>query len=424
MMERRIYDAYVAILEHELVPALGCTEPIAIAFASAKCREVLGEEATHATAYLSGNIIKNVKSVVVPNSKGERGIDIAVALGYTGGDAALNYEVLERVTDEDIERAKALVQSGFVTTKYVEDKDNLYIRILLEGEHGTAEVTVEQEHTRITHIEKNGEVLLDARTSVGNAAAVVDKSALNVRDICTFTQEVDLNDVRDILSREIRLNSAISAEGLTGDYGESVGKQLMEMEGDRVEGRAAARAAAGSDARMNGCSMPVVINSGSGNQGMTVTLPIVEYATTWHKDEETMMRALVMANLISVHIKRHIGNLSAFCGAVSAGCGAACGIAWMDGCDYDQVCMIITNTLCNVGGMVCDGAKSSCAAKIASAVNAGTLSYRMAKNGRVFQDGEGLVGSDIEQTIANIGRMGRDGMHATDVEILNIMIGN
>ena len=423
MIDRRTYDVYTDILRHELVPALGCTEPIAIAFASAKAREVLGEKPLKATAYLSGNIIKNVKSVIVPNSNGERGIEIAVALGCVGGVSSLQYEVLEKITDGDIARAKELVAAGFVTTRYVAGKDNLYIRILLEGASSTADVTVEHEHTRVTRIEKDGEVLLDKPVAAVDAEDD-GKSLLNVRDICTYTAEVDLEDVRDVLERAIRLNSAISAEGLSGNYGESVGKQLMEIEGDRVEGRAAARAAAGSDARMNGCSMPVVINSGSGNQGMTITLPICEYAATWNKDQETLMRALVMANLISVHIKRHIGNLSAFCGAVSAGCGAACGIAWMDGCDYDQICMIITNTLCTLGGMVCDGAKSSCAAKIASAVNAGTLSYRMAKNRKVFQDGEGLVGADIEQTIENVGRMGRDGMHATDVEILNIMIGN
>ncbi len=253
---------------------------------------------------------------------------------------------------------------------------------------------------------------------------MVDKSLLNVRQILEFANEVRLEDVRPILERQIAMNTAISAEGMTGRYGAAVGKTMMELDDAHVENRAAARAAAGSDARMNGCSMPVVINSGSGNQGMTVTLPICEYAKTWGKDEETTLRALALANLISVHIKRHIGNLSAFCGAVSAGCGSACGIAYMDGCSYDQICMTITNTLCNVGGIVCDGAKSSCAAKIASAVSAGLLSYRMAKEDRCFNDGEGLAAGDIEQTIANIGRMGRDGMRSTDVEILNIMVGN
>ena len=421
-MDKKLYDGYVAILKHELVPALGCTEPIAIAFAAAKARDVLGCFPEHITAYLSGNIIKNVKSVIVPNSNGERGIEIAAALGCTGGDAKLEFQVLQPVTQEDIDRAKALVEDGFCTTRYVEDKDNLYIRIEACAGAQTASVTVEHEHTHITRIEKNGEVTYSAEAGVSGGDSV-DKSILSVRGILDFANEVNLDDVRSILQRQIDMNTAISEEGLSGKYGASVGKVMIEIDGDHVEGRAAARAAAGSDARMNGCSMPVVINSGSGNQGMTVTLPICEYAHTWNKDNDTMLRALAMANLISVHIKRHIGNLSAFCGAVSAGCGAACGIAYMDGCDYNQISMTITNTLCNVGGIVCDGAKSSCAAKIASAVSAGLLSYRMAKEGKCFGTGEGLVGDDIEETIENIGRMGRDGMHSTDVEILNIMVG-
>ena len=424
-MEKKIYEQYTAILRHELVPALGCTEPIAIAFASAKAREVLGRLPERVVAWLSGNIIKNVKSVVVPNSDNERGIETAVALGCVGGDSSLNYEVLRPVTSEDIQRARELVRAGFCETRYVEGKDNLYIRIEAFAGDDSSAVTVEHEHTHIVEIVKNGETLYsDAAGGPDETGDEPDKSLLNVRDICAFAETVDLDaGLRPILERQIELNTAISEEGLKGAYGEAVGQLLMQLNGDRVDGRAAARAAAGSDARMNGCSMPVVINSGSGNQGMTITLPVCEYAATWGKDHDTMLRALALANLISVHIKRHIGNLSAFCGAVSAGCGAACGIAWMDGCSYEQMCMTITNTLCNVGGIVCDGAKSSCAAKIAAAVDAGTLSYRMAKAGRVFAGGEGLVGDDIEKTIENIGRMGRDGMHSTDVEILNIMVG-
>lgn len=425
-MDKKIYNGYIAILKHELVPALGCTEPIAIAFAAAKARDVLGRFPEHITAYLSGNIIKNVKAVTVPNSGGERGIETAAVLGCVGGDASLDFEVLQPVTDADVARTRALVKQGFCETRYVEGKDNLYIRIEATAGAEVAVVTVEREHTNITRIEKNGEVIFsaDAGEKTEAETVAVDKSLLNVRQIVEFANELNLDDVRAILQRQISMNTAIAAEGLTGKYGAAVGKTMMEISGDHVEGRAAARAAAGSDARMNGCSMPVVINSGSGNQGMTITLPICEYAKTWNKDEDTTMRALALANLISVHIKRHIGNLSAFCGAVSAGCGTACGVAYMDGCNYKQICMTITNTLANVGGIVCDGAKSSCAAKIASAVNAGLLSYRMAKEDKCFGDGEGLVGEDIEATIDNIGRMGRDGMRSTDVEILNIMVGN
>ena len=423
-MDKKTYECYVAILRHELVPALGCTEPIAIAFAAAKARDVLGSFPTHITAWLSGNIIKNVKSVIVPNSDNERGIETAVALGCTGGDANLNYEVLQPVTEADIARARKLVKEGFCETRYVEGKDNLYIRIEAVNGDDRCSVTVEFEHTNITRIEKNGEVLFSKEDAVAAAGGDdVDKSRLNIKDIYAFASEVDLEDVRELLERQISMNTAISDEGLKGYYGAAIGWLLMQVNGDHVEGRAAARAAAGSDARMNGCSMPVVINSGSGNQGMTITLPICEYAQTWNIDHDTTLRALAMANLISVHIKRHIGNLSAFCGAVSAGCAAACSIAWMDGCSYEQICMCITNTLCNVGGIVCDGAKSSCAAKIAAAVNAGTFGYRMAKKGLTFHGGDGLAGDDIETTIENIGRMGRDGMHNTDIEILNIMVG-
>ncbi len=425
-MDSRVYNGYIAILKHELVPAMGCTEPIAVAFAAAKARDVLGRFPEHITAYLSGNIIKNVKGVTVPNSGGQRGIDVAATLGCVAGDASLELEVIKNATQEQIERTTQLVHEGFCDAQLVEGKDNLYIRIEAVAGEDRASVTVEHEHTNITRIEKNGEVLYagEVRAASGSEEVPVDKSLLSVRDIVAFANEVRLEDVKPMLERQIAMNTAISQEGLTGKYGAAVGKTMMEINGDHVEGRAAARAAAGSDARMNGCSMPVVINSGSGNQGMTITLPICEYARTWNKDEETTLRALALANLISVHIKRHIGNLSAFCGAVSAGCGTACGIAYMDGCTYDQICMTITNTLCNVGGIVCDGAKSSCAAKIASAVSAGLLSYRMAKEDKCFQDGEGLAGGDIEETIQNIGRMGRDGMKSTDVEILNIMVGH
>ena len=424
-MDSRVYNGYSAILKPELVPAMGCTEPIAVAFAAAKARDVLGRFPEHITAYLSGNIIKNVKGVTVPNSGGQRGIDVAATLGCVAGKAELKLEVIKDATQEQIARTTELVKQGFCDAKLVEGKDNLYIRILATAGEDSAEVTVEHEHTNITRIEKNGEVILSkADERAATDEVVVDKSLLNVRDIVAFANEVRLEDVKPMLERQIAMNTAISQEGLTGKYGAAVGKTMMEINGDHVEGRAAARAAAGSDARMNGCSMPVVINSGSGNQGMTITLPICEYAKTWNKNEETTLRALALANLISVHIKRHIGNLSAFCGAVSAGCGTACGIAYMDGCTYDQICMTITNTLCNVGGIVCDGAKSSCAAKIASAVSAGLLSYRMAKEDKCFQDGEGLASGDIEETIQNIGRMGRDGMKSTDVEILNIMVGN
>lgn len=422
-MEMNLYASYIAILRRELVTALGCTEPVAIAFAAAKTRDVLGCFPEHITVYLSGNIIKNVKSVIVPNSGGQRGIEAAATLGTVGGDAALNYEVLANVTPEDIDKSKMLVKAGYCNARYVDGKDNLYIRIEAVAGSLNASVTIEHEHTNITRIVKNGVDILINESDSREREFRGDASILSVRNIFDFVNKLDLRDAQPILTRQISINTAISNEGLKGGYGVEVGKLLMAIEGDRVDGRAAARAAAGSDARMNGCGMPVVINSGSGNQGITVALPVCEYAETWHKDEDTLLRALAMANLISIHIKRHIGSLSAFCGAVSASCGAACGIAWMDGCTFEQICMTITNTLCNVGGIVCDGAKSSCAAKIASSVSASIMAYRMAKSGHSFLVGDGLVGRDIEETIANIGRIGRYGMRETDVEILNVMVG-
>ena len=428
-MDKKIYDSYVAILKHELVPAMGCTEPIAVAYASAKCREVLGSFPEKIVAYLSGNIIKNVKGVTVPNSGDQRGIEVAVILGCVGGkvlEKGHELEVIKDVTEENIATTRRLVkEGGLCEAQLVEGVDNLYICIEMTAGKNKAVVVIEKEHANITRIVKNDEVIFSADDSAAEESAepAIDKSLLNVHDIIEFANELNVDDLRFELERQFVYNCAISAEGMNNKWGAEVGKELMRMFGDSADGRAAARAAAGSDARMGGCNMPVVINCGSGNQGMTIALPVDEFATAWHKDHDTKLRALALANLIAVHIKRHIGNLSAFCGAVSAGCAAACGVAYMDGCTEEQLGMLITNALCNVGGIVCDGAKSSCAAKIASAVHASLLAYRMACHGRCFVDGEGLVGPGIEKTIQNIGRMGKDGMKSTDIEILNIMIG-
>jgi L-cysteine desulfidase len=425
-MDSQLYQKYIAILKHELVPALGCTEPIAIAYAAAKARQVLGIFPEHITLHCSGNIIKNAKGVVVPNSGGMKGIEAASTLGVVGGNPDLKYEVLHPVTKAHIEETKRLLSEDFCDFKLVHNKDNLYI--LAEAMYGkeTSAVEIEREHTNITKIVKNGKVLYlaeDTEITVENDS-IVDKSVLNIRGILDFAERVKLEDVQEILERQVLLNTAISEEGLSREYGAEVGKLLHNLGGKSLPVRAASKAAAGSDARMNGCSMPVVINSGSGNQGITVTLPVYEYAKAWGKPDEQMYRALVMANLIAVHIKNHIGNLSAFCGATSAACGAASGIAYMDGCNYEQICMAITNTLSNIGGMVCDGAKSSCAAKVASAVHAGVIAYQMANRNKTFCPGEGLVGRNIEETIDNYGRMGREGMRETDLQILNIMVQN
>ena len=421
-MERNVYDNYLTILKAELLPAMGCTEPIAVAFAAAKARAVLGKQPERIEMYCSGNIIKNVKGVVVPNSGGQMGIDVAAVLGVVGGREDLELEVVNSVTEEQIEKTRELVKAGICDCHLVEGEENLYIRAEVFAGEDSAVVEVKTKHNHISRIEKNGEILFaqdDIETSSQG-----DKSQLNLKDIYEFANTVDLEDVRPIMERQLNYNKAISEEGLKNPWGSCVGQTLLEVNGTsdwRV--RAKAAAAAGSDARMSGCAMPVVINSGSGNQGITVSMPILEYANEVKCSEEKLLRALTLANLLSLHQKRYIGNLSAYCGATSAGCSAACGIAYIDDASLEVIGHTIINAISTIGGMVCDGAKSSCAAKIASAVEAGLMGYELAKRDRSFKPGEGMVVEDMEQTIRNIGRMGRKGMKGTDVEILNIMIG-
>ena len=420
-MDQKLYDSYVKILKNELVPALGCTEPIAIAYAAAKAREVLGEMPESIELCCSGNIIKNVKGVKVPNSNGLKGIDVAATLGVVGGCAERELEVLEDVTEADIEKTKELVQQGFCTCTLKEGVENLYIVAkVIAGEH-SAEVTIVNRHTLISRIVKDGEILYQIAAHE-DSPEYVDKSVLNVKDILEFADTVKIEDVKEILDRQITMNSAISDEGLRHAYGAQVGRTLLNEYGDDVKIRARAHAAAGSDARMSGCSLPVVINSGSGNQGMTVSLPVIEFAKEWNVSQEKLYRALVVSNLIAIHQKYYIGSLSAYCGAVSAACGAGAGITYMYGGTYQQVSLTIINTLGNVGGIVCDGAKPSCAAKIASSVDAALMAFQLSIQNKSFLPGEGIIKDDIEETIKSMGYIGRVGMRATDTEILNVMI--
>ncbi len=397
-LDKKLYDNYVKILENELVPALGCTEPIAIAYAAAKAREVLGEFPDHVEMRCSGNIIKNVKGVTVPNSDGQRGIDVAAILGIVGGDASRELEVLESVKPEDVEKT----------------------REVCKGSH-YAEVTIINRHTYITKIVKDDEVLFEAAVSE-ESSNYVDKSLLNVKDILEFADTVNIDDVREVLKRQIDMNSAIADEGLIHPYGAQIGRTLLQVYGDDVKIRAKARAAAGSDARMGGCSLPVVINSGSGNQGMTVSLPVIEFAKSLFCTEEQLYRAMVVSNLLAIHQKKYIGSLSAYCGAVSAACGSGAAITYLYGGSYEDISATIVNTIGNVGGIVCDGAKSSCAAKIASAVDAAILGHFLGRTHHWFQPGEGIVQKDVEGTIKSMGYIGRVGMKDTDKQILNIMI--
>lgn len=423
-LDAKLYDSYLNLLKDELVPALGCTEPIALALAAAKAVDVLGAFPDHLDIRCSANIIKNVKSVTVPNSGGLKGIDIATALGAVGGNAADGLEVLSAVTKAHQQQAKRLVEEGFCTVSLAKGVQNLFIEVRARKGDEYALVEIRDKHTNLSHIEKNG-VVLSSQDKANVSDSVSDyKQMLNIKDILAFAKRVAISDVQDLINKQIALNTAISDEGLRGEYGISVGKTMLKYYGSAdVRIRASAKAAAGSDARMSGCALPVVINSGSGNQGMTVSLPVVEFAKELNCTHETLIRALVLANLIALLQKRYIGSLSAFCGAVSAATGAACGIAFLYGGDYEEISNTITNTLANIGGIVCDGAKPSCAAKIASALDAAIFAFLMGtKEKRSFKSGDGLVKEDAERTIQSIGRMGREGMKSTDEEIINIML--
>jgi len=421
-MDKKLYDNYCGILKAELVPALGCTEPIAIAFAAAKARDVLGCFPEKIEMSCSGNIIKNVKGVTVPNSGGLKGIDVAAILGVVGGDADCDLEVLEHVNLDHIEKTKELLKQGFCSCNLVEDVENLYIVARVSGQGHYAEVTIINRHTFITKIVKDDEIIFERTQSNDSQTETIDRSKLNVKDILDFANEVKIEDIKEVIGRQIEYNTAISEVGLSKKYGAQVGRTLLQYYGSDVKTRARAKAAAGSDARMSGCSLPVVINSGSGNQGMTVSLPVIEFAKELSLSEEALYRALVVSNLIAIHQKKYIGSLSAYCGAVSAACGAGAAITYMTGGTYEEVAQTIVNTIANVGGIVCDGAKSSCAAKIASAVDAAILAHYMGMVHRTFQPGEGIVQDDVEETIKSVGYIGRVGMKRTDVEILNVMI--
>ena len=417
----KIYGQYLQILREELIPAMGCTEPIAMAYAAAKARQVLGEMPDKIDIVISGNIIKNVKSVVVPNTGGLKGITAAVAAGVTVGDADRQLEVLAGVREEDIHLIREFMDSCPMTVMKSQSPKLLDIDLRLYKGTDCVRLRIADYHTNIVLIEKNGDVLLrldDASDDGGET----DRSVLSVKGIVEFAECVRIDDVRELLERQIAYNTAISQAGLRGEYGASVGKTLLSTRGSDVRVRARAVAAAGSDARMSGCELPVVIVSGSGNQGMTASLPVIVYAQDMGADRDRLLRALVVSNLVTVHQKTPIGRLSAFCGAVSAGCGAAAGVAWLCEGSVDAVSATITNTLGMISGTVCDGAKPSCATKIASAVEAGLLGFDLYERGKGLCGGDGILKGDVEKTIESVGKLAREGMRETDSEILEIML--
>ena len=423
-MDKRIYENYVRILENELVPALGCTEPIALAYAAAKAVKTLESFPDHLTVLCSGNIIKNVKGVKVPNSGGMKGVEAAAVLGAVGGDPDQALEVLETVGPEDLEKTKRLLAEGFCDCALKEGVANLYIEARAVKGSGEAVVVIEGEHTNIVRIEKDGELIYEKEPeAVQDEADKPDKALLNLEDIITFAEEADLDDVRKVLERQVRYNTRIAEEGLKNPWGAQVGRVIAEEFGDDVKWRAVAKAAAGSDARMSGCSLPVIINSGSGNQGMTCSLPVIEYGRELGKSGDEILRALCVSNLVALNQKKYIGSLSAYCGAVCAAAGAGAGITYLCGGTMEQIENTVVNTIADAGGIVCDGAKPSCAAKIATSLQAAVLSHKMAMRGLTFSRGEGLVMDCPEDTIKAVGYVGRAGMKQTDVEILNLMIG-
>ena len=417
------YQAYVQILKEELVPAMGCTEPIALAYAAAKAREVLGEIPDEVKVEASGSIIKNVKSVIVPNTNHLKGIPAAATAGIIAGKAEKELEVIAEVTEEQIEEMKEFLKTRKITVEHVDHGITFEIIVTVTKGDSYAMVRIANYHTNIVHIEKDHKVLLDIPVEGESEEGLTDRSLLDVEDIWDFINTVEIDDIREVIGRQIEYNTAIADEGLRGDYGANIGRVLLETYGDAdVKVRAKARAAAGSDARMNGCELPVIINAGSGNQGMTCSLPVLEYAKELNSGEQKTYRALALSNLVAIHQKTGIGRLSAYCGAVSAGAAAGAGIAYLCGGGYEEVIHTVVNALAIVSGMVCDGAKASCAAKIAESVDAGILGYNMYIRGQQFYAGDGIVTRGVEATIHNIGRLGKDGMRETNEEIIKMMI--
>lgn len=423
-MERtdKRYQAYIQILHQELKPAMGCTEPIAVAYACAVARDTLGALPERVKLQVSGNIIKNVKSVVVPNTGGRRGLEVAAAVGTVAADPRQQLQCIALVTERDMEQVEEYLAQKRVEVVPLETTHPFDILVEVSAGEHEARVRMVDQHTNLVHVSRDGVVIQQSQVAEGVQENPL-QHLLTVQGILDFADSVDLEEVRHPLEQQVKLNWAISQEGLEGNYGAMIGKELMAQAGNDWKARLRARAAAGSDARMSGCELPVVIVSGSGNQGLTASLPVVEYATMQGMDEDRMYRALVVSNLLTIHQKTNLGRLSAFCGAVNAACAAAAAIAYLDGMGLDGVAHTLVNSLAVISGMVCDGAKASCAAKISLALEAGLMGYEMYKAGHEFYDGDGIVKKGVENTLDMVARLGRLGMRETDREILRIMTG-
>ncbi len=424
-MDTKQYQKISTLLHNELLTALGCTEPVCIAYCAAKMRETLGAMPEQILVECSGNIVKNVKGATVPNSNGMKGIDAAATLGVVGGDPAKELEVLTTIKPQDIVTAQRLLEQSFCRVKLLQSSDNLHVIVTGYAAGHQATVELEHTHTGIVRVEKDGVVLFRNDTEKNDVNLLKDLTeTLTIANDVEFTETVDLDayDLRALMEHQISCNSKIAREGLSHVYGACVGSTLLRHYGNSVCTRARAYAAAGSDARMSGCEMPVVINSGSGNQGLAVSLPVIAYAEELHKTHDELIRALLLSNLVAMRIKASYGRLSAFCGAVSAATGSGAAITWLYGGNLQQINATIVNTLGDISGMICDGAKPSCASKIASAVDTAIMSHCLSMENHHFKSGDGLVKQDIEQTIDTVGRMASEGMIETDKKILQLMM--
>ena len=419
MLTKEIYAEYIKILHEELVPAMGCTEPISIAYATARAKSVLKETAISAKIEVSGNIVKNARCVTVPHTGGMRGIKSAFAAGLVAGDAGAALEVIAHVSEEQIKQIKKIKEEFDVEVVTPENARVFDIGVTLRSERHEAYVRIADAHTNIVCVKLDGQVLYENLPKEEHRA---DRGCLTVEDIVGFVNEVDIALLRDLLDRQISYNMAIAEEGLKNSYGANVGKVLLRAYQPDIKITARAYAAAASDARMNGCELPVIINSGSGNQGITASVPVIVYARGLHISKEKLYRALCVSNLITIHLKSGIGALSAYCGVVSAGAGAACGIAYLLGGGVEEVSHTLVNALAIDSGIICDGAKASCAAKIATAVESGLLGLNMYYNGNEFFAGDGIVKDGVENTIKSVSRLAHEGMRETDREILRIML--
>lgn len=425
-METKI-EKVLKILEEEMVAAEGCTEPIALSYAAAKAKRILGTIPNKVDVFLSGNIIKNVKSVTIPNSDGMVGIEAAIAMGLIAGDDRKELMVISDVTSEQLTEVKEFLAKDIIKTHVHPGDIKLYIRLEISNNQDNVVLEIKHTHTNVTQILKNGKVLLSQVCNDGDFnSSLTDRKVLTVKFIYDLAKTIDIDLIRPIFQKVVNYNSAIAEEGLKGKYGVNIGKMILEniekgIYGNDVRNKAASYASAGSDARMSGCALPVMTTSGSGNQGMTASLPIIKFAAEKNLSEEELIRGLFVSHLITIHVKTNVGRLSAYCGAICAAAGVAASLTYLHGGSYEMVCAAITNILGNLSGVICDGAKASCAMKISSGIYSAFDATMLALNKNVLKSGDGIVGVDIEETIRNVGELAQSGMKGTDETILDIM---